>query len=59
MGVTKQANFCGCQILSRQSGEEGEMYRVVAQNLPDFVKREEPTLEDAYVWLMKREEERI
>ena len=59
VGVTKQANFCGCQILSRQSGEEGEMYRVVAQNLPDFVKKEEPTLEDAYVWLMKREEERI
>ena len=60
VGVTmQQPESCDCRIISQQSGEQGEIYRVVAQTLPDFVKREEPTLEDAYVWLMKQEEEQI
>ena len=60
VGVTmQQPESCDCRIISQQSGEQGEIYRVVAQTLSDFVKREEPTLEDAYVWLMKQEEEQI
>ncbi len=45
----------GLQITSRIHTAEGVICRAVAKHLPDFAKRVEPTLEDAYLYLISRE----
>jgi len=39
-----------CQIVSRVNTARGILCRIVAHDLPDFVERAEPTLEDAYLY---------
>ena len=47
----------GCQTVSKINTKEGIQCRVVAETLPDFIESAEPTLEDAYLYLIHKEEE--
>ena len=45
----------GLTITARVNAGEGIRCRAVADNLPAYAKEEEPTLEDAYLYLISRE----
>ena len=45
----------GLYITARVNTAQGIRCRTVAEKLPDFVQPEEPTLEDAYLYLISRE----
>lgn len=45
----------GLHITSRVNTAQGIACRAVAEGLPDFVEQVEPTLEDAYLYLISRE----
>ena len=45
----------GLHITARVNAAQGIRCRTVAEKLPDFVQPEEPTLEDAYLYLISRE----
>ena len=45
----------GLHITARVNTAQGIRCRTVAEKLPDFVQPEEPTLEDAYLYLISRE----
>ena len=45
----------GLHITSRVNTAQGIVCRAVAEELPDFVERVEPALEDAYLYLISRE----
>ena len=45
----------GLHITARVNTAQGVRCRVVADQLPTFVQPEEPTLEDAYLYLISRE----
>lgn len=42
-------------VTSRVNTAEGVIFRIVAEHLPDFIQPAEPTLEDAYIYLITRE----
>jgi len=42
------------QITSRINTAQGVICRIVAETLPSFAKQAEPTLEDAYMYLIER-----
>ena len=44
----------GCQIVSKVNTAQGIQCRIVAEELPDFAEKVEPTLEDAYLYRMKK-----
>ena len=44
-----------CEITSRVNTENGIFCRGVAETLPQFAQKVEPTLEDAYIYLMMKE----
>lgn len=46
----------GCQVVSKVNTAEGIRCRIVAERLPVFAKVSEPTLEDAYLYCIHREE---
>ena len=46
----------GCEAVSKVNVAEGIQCRVVADELPSFAKSVEPTLEDAYLYCISREE---
>lgn len=46
----------GLSITSRVNTADGICYRAVADRLPAFVRPAEPTLEDAYLYLISRED---
>ncbi len=52
---TKAAQEQGLHITARVNTSQGIRCRGVAQNLPDYVQPEEPSLEDAYLYLISRE----
>ena len=52
---TNQAQEAGLHITSRVNTARGVACRAVAENLPAFVTRTEPTLEDAYLYLISKE----
>ena len=45
----------GLHITSRVNTAQGIVCRAVAEELPDFVEQVDPTLEDAYLYLISRE----
>ncbi len=47
-----QRQEAGLQITSRINTAQGILCRAVAEKLPDFVEQAEPTLEDAYLYLI-------
>ncbi|MBD5117517.1 MAG: ATP-binding cassette domain-containing protein [Clostridiales bacterium] len=52
---TDRAQEAGLHITSRVNTARGVACRAVAEDLPAFVTRTEPTLEDAYLYLISRE----
>ena len=52
---TEAAQEQGLHITARVNTSQGIRCRGVAQNLPDYVQPEEPSLEDAYLYLISRE----
>ena len=42
-----------CEIVSKVNTRNGVLTRIVGSNLPDYVDRCEPTLEDAYLYCIK------
>ncbi len=52
---TDQAQEAGLHITSRVNTARGVACRAVAETLPVFVTRTEPTLEDAYLYLISKE----
>ena len=52
---TEAAQEQGLHITARVNTRQGIRCRGVAQNLPDYVQPEEPSLEDAYLYLISRE----
>ncbi len=42
-----------CEIVSKVNTRNGVLTRIVGENLPDYVERCEPTLEDAYLYCIK------
>ena len=50
-----QRQEAGLHITSRVNTAQGIACRAVAEGLPDFVEQVEPTLEDAYLYLISRE----
>lgn len=46
------------QVMARINTAHGMNYRIVAQKLPHFAQPVEPTLEDAYMYLIKGESEK-
>ncbi len=47
----------GCQVTVRVNTVRGVSCRIVAGKLPDFAQEAEPTLEDAYMYLIGKSEE--
>lgn len=47
-----------CQIVSKVNVSEGIQCRIVGETLPDFAAAAEPTLEDAYLYCIHREDKR-
>ena len=45
----------GCDITSRVHTAAGVVCRCVAERLPQYARQTEPTLEDAYLYLMRKE----
>ena len=45
----------GLHITARMNTSQGTRCRAVADQLPPYVQAEEPTLEDAYLYLISRE----
>ena len=45
----------GVHITARVNTSRGIRCRMVAEQLPDYVQPEEPTLEDAYLYLISKE----
>lgn len=45
----------GCEITSRVHTAAGVVCRCVAERLPQYARQTEPTLEDAYLYLMRKE----
>lgn len=45
----------GCEVVSKVNIADGIQCRIVADKLPSFAKGVEPTLEDAYLYCIKRE----
>lgn len=43
-----------CEIVSKVNTRNGVLTRIVGQNLPDYVEKCEPTLEDAYLYCIKK-----
>jgi len=43
----------GCHITSRVNTVQGVSCRMVAQELPEFAQAAEPSLEDAYMYLIE------
>ena len=39
-----------CEIVSKVNTRNGVLTRIVGENLPDYVEKCEPTLEDAYLY---------
>lgn len=56
-GDKEKQNEPGYQVTARINTTHGVSCRIVAQKLPSFVQAVEPTLEDAYMYLIKREGE--
>lgn len=59
VGVFLEQDAVGCDglhITARQNTAKGVICRLLADDLPAFAKEEEPTLEDAYLFCMAREE---
>lgn len=50
-----QRQEAGLHIMSRINTAQGIICRAVAEKLPDFVEQVEPTLEDAYLYLISKE----
>lgn len=50
------AQEAGLHITARVNTSQGIRCRVVADKLPDYVRIAEPSLEDAYLYLISREE---
>jgi len=50
-----QQQEMGLHITSRVNTAQGIACRAVAEKLPDFVEQVEPTLEDAYLYLISGE----
>lgn len=48
----------GCEVVSKVNVADGIQCRIVAEQLPSFAKGAEPTLEDAYLYCIKREGEK-
>lgn len=46
----------GFHVTARVNTSQGVRCRVVADSMPSYVKQEEPTLEDAYLYLLSKEE---
>ena len=43
----------GCQVVNKIHVADGIKCRVISKKLPDFVKKTEPTLEDAYLYILE------
>ncbi len=48
----------GCEVVSKVNIAGGIQCRIVADKLPSFAKNTDPTLEDAYLYCIKREGEK-
>jgi len=46
----------GCRVTDRKFTQQGVSVRLVGEMLPAFAQREEPTLEDAYMYLLSKKE---
>lgn len=55
---TRRTQEKGLHITSRINTAQGICCRAVAQTLPDFVQPAEPSLEDAYLYLIAEEDEK-
>ena len=48
-----------CEIISRVNTADGILFRGMAESLPAYMQPVEPTLEDGYLYLMRKGENRI
>lgn len=46
----------GCKVTDRKFTAQGVAARIVGQELPDFAQKAEPSLEDAYMYLLAQKE---
>jgi ABC-type multidrug transport system ATPase subunit len=54
--VSDDAASAGCQVVSKVNTTRGIQCRVIAHELPDFAEPAEPTLEDAYLYCIRKQQ---
>jgi len=52
----RQETPAGCKVTDRKFTAQGVTARIVGDRLPDFAQRAEPSLEDAYMYLLAQKE---